>query len=339
MIYLELSDGESHKFYQVAISGTEVTIRYGRIGTQGQSSSTTYATPEIAQAEATKKINEKLKKGYVRSQLIEAPQFLKDLPPQFEPMRDWLKANFTSYIKIKAGEEVGSFDKPNSTGDPLTVWQSKIGGNPYFPKELDYPTDQITGQAMPLLLQINCAEVPKIAGFDFPQAGILQFYLGFEPADAHLTPDKYRVLYFPEISHDESDLITDFSFIEDRNTIREIYNEIYPLEFVVGKDLFWESRYGTEIEIPEDIEELSGAFSAWIWNYDYENQTGMRGSKLGGYVDFHADVNDIAGSANGRLLLELRHPSFSDDYFYFFIPEAQLSDRDFSEVEFYFVCD
>ena len=48
------------------MNGTEIIIRYGRIGTTGQSSSTTYATAETAQSEAAKKINEKLKKGYLR---------------------------------------------------------------------------------------------------------------------------------------------------------------------------------------------------------------------------------------------------------------------------------
>jgi len=66
IVYLELADGQSHKFYEVTVHDTEVTIRYGRIGTSGQSSSTTYATVEKAQAEARKKINEKLRKGYVQ---------------------------------------------------------------------------------------------------------------------------------------------------------------------------------------------------------------------------------------------------------------------------------
>jgi predicted DNA-binding WGR domain protein len=65
-IYLELSEGDSgsHKFYEVVINDTQVTIRYGRIGDTGQTQSKTYPSPEKAQAEAKKKITEKLKKGY-----------------------------------------------------------------------------------------------------------------------------------------------------------------------------------------------------------------------------------------------------------------------------------
>jgi predicted DNA-binding WGR domain protein len=67
MVYLELSDDKSHKFYEVTVQSTEVMIRYGRIGTEGQISSSTYDTVQKAQVAAEKKINEKLKKGYVRS--------------------------------------------------------------------------------------------------------------------------------------------------------------------------------------------------------------------------------------------------------------------------------
>ncbi len=64
--YLELSEGDagSHKFYEVVTNDTQVTIRYGRIGDSGQTQTKTYPSPDKAKADATKKINEKLKKGY-----------------------------------------------------------------------------------------------------------------------------------------------------------------------------------------------------------------------------------------------------------------------------------
>lgn len=57
--YLELSqtEGSSHKFYEVIVNDTQVTIRYGRIGDSGQTQTKTYPTPEKAKADATKKIN------------------------------------------------------------------------------------------------------------------------------------------------------------------------------------------------------------------------------------------------------------------------------------------
>jgi predicted DNA-binding WGR domain protein/outer membrane protein assembly factor BamB len=64
--YLELSEdsGGSHKFYEVVVAGTDVTITYGRIGDAGKATTTSYATPEKATAFANKKIGEKKRKGY-----------------------------------------------------------------------------------------------------------------------------------------------------------------------------------------------------------------------------------------------------------------------------------
>jgi uncharacterized protein YwqG/predicted DNA-binding WGR domain protein len=344
--YLELSDNKSHKFYEVTINDLEITIRYGRIGSPGTTSTKTYNTPEIAQAAATKKINEKLQKGYVPGRKKEQPQFLRDLPPEFHPLKKILANNLKPYIKITPGEEVGWMNTNKIIGDmkapgyPLTLWQSKIGGNPYFPKNIAYPVDKITGLAMPLLMQINCADVPIIADFNFPEHGILQFYLGYEPAEAQMTPEKYQVLYFPEISENEHDLITDFSFIENRRTIRENYDKVYPLTFAVSHNLFWESRYiDDDIPIPEELQELAQEFDDWLYEYDIENETGIRGDKLGGYVDFVSTANEVADKAQGRLLLEFSHPFFCSDLFYFFITNADLQNRDFSQVEFYFICD
>lgn len=64
--YLELSqegDG-SHKFYEVTVAGKQVTIRFGRIGDAGQTSTKSYASPAKAKEEAATKIQEKQRKGY-----------------------------------------------------------------------------------------------------------------------------------------------------------------------------------------------------------------------------------------------------------------------------------
>jgi predicted DNA-binding WGR domain protein len=64
--YLELSEeGEgSHKFYEVTVKDKELTIRFGRIGDAGQSSTKKFPTADAARAEAAKKIAEKKRKGY-----------------------------------------------------------------------------------------------------------------------------------------------------------------------------------------------------------------------------------------------------------------------------------
>ncbi|GAB0105140.1 WGR domain-containing protein [Nocardia sp. JMUB6875] len=64
--YLELSQdtGSAHKFYEVIVTGTQVTIRYGRIGDAGQRQVSSFATVEKARAAAAKKVGEKMRKGY-----------------------------------------------------------------------------------------------------------------------------------------------------------------------------------------------------------------------------------------------------------------------------------
>ncbi|MGN9837301.1 WGR domain-containing protein [Nonomuraea sp. H19] len=66
MTYLELSEdgGGSHKFYEVTVADTQVTITYGRIGESGQTKVTSFPSTAKAQAAAAKKIAEKTRKGY-----------------------------------------------------------------------------------------------------------------------------------------------------------------------------------------------------------------------------------------------------------------------------------
>ncbi|MFD8935106.1 WGR domain-containing protein [Streptomyces sp. NPDC059578] len=64
--YLELSqegDG-AHKFYEVTVDGTVVSVRYGRIGADGQTTVSSFPTEVKARAAAAKKVGEKVRKGY-----------------------------------------------------------------------------------------------------------------------------------------------------------------------------------------------------------------------------------------------------------------------------------
>jgi predicted DNA-binding WGR domain protein len=64
--YLELSetDGGAHKFYEVRVVDTKVTITYGRIGETGTIRDATYPDATKAVKAAEKKIGEKVRKGY-----------------------------------------------------------------------------------------------------------------------------------------------------------------------------------------------------------------------------------------------------------------------------------
>jgi DNA ligase-1 len=57
--------GSSDKFWEVSVSGSEVTVRFGRNGTGGQTNAKSFADEGAATRHAEKLIREKLGKGYV----------------------------------------------------------------------------------------------------------------------------------------------------------------------------------------------------------------------------------------------------------------------------------
>lgn len=61
----ELSSGRSRKFWQIAISGSTLVIRFGRIGTAGDGVSRPLASSAAAKRECDKLIAERMKEGYV----------------------------------------------------------------------------------------------------------------------------------------------------------------------------------------------------------------------------------------------------------------------------------
>ncbi|WP_152048758.1 WGR and DUF4132 domain-containing protein [Aureimonas psammosilenae] len=69
----ELVEGSSAKFWAVAVEGETLTVRYGRIGTEGQSKDKTFPSAEAAEKERAKLIKEKTGKGYAAAGTIEAP--------------------------------------------------------------------------------------------------------------------------------------------------------------------------------------------------------------------------------------------------------------------------
>jgi len=267
------------------------------------------------------------------------PPVFNDLPPEFAAFRPALEQNLKPYIQVSE-TLVGAPANQISSG-ALTRWQSKIGGTPYFPKYLDYPIDPNTGEPLILLTQINCADVPAIAGFDFPETGILQIYFGgIQFADVAID-QSFKVLYFPEVFGDEAALITDFSFLGELDrSWRQDYPELYRLDFSASRDLFWFSRYHhDDIQVPPDQTDLCDAFYDWLSDYYYTNGTDQLGSKLGGHPDLHGEVNEIEDDTDGRLLLELSRFAGQDDYLLFFIQDEALKTRNFDAVEFFIVSD
>lgn len=60
----EFVEGKSAKFWEVAVAGSDVTVRYGRLGSDGQTKTKTFPDPASASAHAAKLISEKTSDGY-----------------------------------------------------------------------------------------------------------------------------------------------------------------------------------------------------------------------------------------------------------------------------------
>ncbi|MCK6549372.1 STM4015 family protein [Myxococcota bacterium] len=68
----ELSEGTSHKFWDITLEGTTLKISYGRIGTAGQSTTKDLGSEAAAKKEYDKLVAEKTKKGYVLAAAADA---------------------------------------------------------------------------------------------------------------------------------------------------------------------------------------------------------------------------------------------------------------------------
>ncbi|MBE6901715.1 MAG: DUF1963 domain-containing protein [Ruminococcaceae bacterium] len=98
-----------------------------------------------------------------------------------------------------------------------SVFDSKLGGTPYFPKNMEYPTvreGELQGRPLRLLAQLNFGTLPHIEGF--PEKGILQFFAGCADDDVvgmdfkdGFNQNGFRVIYHADIIADESLLISD----------------------------------------------------------------------------------------------------------------------------------
>lgn len=67
--YFEFVGGSAAKFWEATTQGRDVTVRFGRLGTSGQTQTKTLPDAAEATKHAYKLIAQKLDKGYVETQL------------------------------------------------------------------------------------------------------------------------------------------------------------------------------------------------------------------------------------------------------------------------------
>lgn len=97
-----------------------------------------------------------------------------------------------------------------------SVFDSKLGGVPYFPKDMEYPRvleGEQAGKPLRLLAQLNFGTLPHLEGF--PQKGILQFFAGGDGDDVYgvdfhdnFVQNGFRVIYHENVVEDTVKLIS-----------------------------------------------------------------------------------------------------------------------------------
>ncbi|MBD5457786.1 MAG: DUF1963 domain-containing protein [Lachnospiraceae bacterium] len=97
-----------------------------------------------------------------------------------------------------------------------SVFDSKLGGTPYLPKDMEYPKvleGRLEGKPLKLLAQLNFEKLPQLEGF--PKKGILQFFAGCDDDDVYgidfddgFDQNGFRVIYHENITEDITKLMS-----------------------------------------------------------------------------------------------------------------------------------
>ncbi len=218
------------------------------------------------------------------------------LPDEMEKDREKLEKTLKKIIFIET-ERVNDVK-----GLPVT--SSKFGGNPYFPKNMEYPKNE-NGIPLSMLAQINFSdifnqedirsEIERDLELKYlPRKGILSFFIDYYDdvlgSDFGKNTKKtgYRVIYFPELENDNN-LINDFKFLEQRtDNFYPVVDGEYRLNFkildqmVTMESYEWEKIIGKEPydyleELGEDVEDKV---------YEEYSEAYAGGHQIGGYPFF-----------------------------------------------------
>lgn len=250
-----------------------------------------------------------------------------------------------------------------------TVLDSKMGGKPYFPKGMEYPTvreGENVGKPLYFLAQLNFGFLPHIDGF--PTEGILQFYAGCEGDNVYgayfddwTNQNAFRVIYHETVSEDAPQGETpDVEFDEEFLPFKGEFlltaemTEKMPLtegDFRFEKAVLsaYNELFGAKIENLYDLSELDEP----LFDALFETRS-MGGTRMGGYPYFTQD--DPRGWKDeypGHTVLLFQSDSenggdpknWLDDVCWgdagvanFFITPEDLAKRDFSNVLYTWDC-
>ena len=199
--------------------------------------------------------------------------------------------------------------------EKCTVFDSKLGGVPYFPKGMEYPTvreGELAGKPLFLLAQLNFAQLPAVDGF--PDKGILQFFAGCSDDDCYgidfrdyQKQNGFRVIYHRDVITDESKLMS----AEDMPKFDEVFlpfNGEFHLKSN-GIELSYANPefYGFEKAAVNAYNKLFGTNVVSVYGSEYSGEIGIRTVDNALYdAIYEVDYNQIHSRIGG-------YPFFTQD--------------------------
>lgn len=258
-----------------------------------------------------------------------------------------------------------------------TVFDSKLGGVPYFPKSMEYPTvrgGEHAGKPLYFLAQLNFGELPKLPGF--PTEGILQFFAGClddysngMDYDNGFDQNGFRAIYHENIIMDEAKLYSqkdmpDFSKENEYFPFKGEFLLIAEEAETVGISV---CDFRCDKAVTAAYNELFGGDVVGMWGrgkgiYDVDKELldavcevrNLTGTRMGGFPSFAQDDPRGYNEEYGRCLITLfqsdsenggEKDNWEDMICWgdlgvanFFISPEDLAKRDFSHVLYNWDC-
>jgi uncharacterized protein YwqG len=275
-------------------------------------------------------------------------------PAELAPLRAKIDASELAYVRIVPEPRTG-----------LRPWQSKFRGVAYLPKGQAYPRDP-HGDPLVLLVQVNFAEMPALAGY--PDRGLLQLFIAPDQSAEHVwgmasydekpwndqryfaslqDQRHFRVLFHPQVVTDPAQLdtpppvpaglnlpIDGEAAMRFERDVEPVLIDDYRFAKVFGAGAYeYFPRFGAR---SEDIGQAYVDFSR-SWSP----------AKVGGYASFvQEDPRQLQPDEDWLLLIEMQSGGYlGTDGFEImwgdagvgglFIRRADLARRDFSKVAYY----
>ncbi|MBC1572792.1 DUF1963 domain-containing protein [Listeria sp. FSL L7-1426] len=245
-----------------------------------------------------------------------------------------------------------------TSGDSISLVESKVGGRGYLPKEQGYPVNE-EGKALSFLAQINFAEMPKME--DYPESGLLAFYVNYQSDlygldfDDQAEQNGFRVFFFEDLERvsmtaeeqdvyfegiDKSDLYTVVKGeykIAGRVTKELLMNDILEFEKEFGSGFYdvMEQIFGDDEEKANELFDLA-TYSSQIGGFPFFTQEDPRIRTENSYHDTLLFQLDSEYSEEPGCEINIMWGMSGVGNF--FINKQDLINRDFSNVIFNWDC-